>query len=126
MPFAGTMQTSTETSTLTIADNSSLSSAIDLGGRGLTAIIIPSTWVTATVITFQVSVDDSTYYNLYHDVSATLTEYSVPVAASRYITLDQEKFFGIKYLKVRSGTAGSAVNQTEDNGVVLTLVAFAI
>lgn len=126
MALITTQGTTTETDSVTIADNASLSSAIDLGGRGLTAIIIPSTWVTATVVTFQVSIDGATYYNVYYNASGTLTEYSVPVAASRYIPMDQTKFFGVRFLKIRSGTSGSPTNQTEDAGVVIPLVVFAV
>lgn len=126
MALITTQGSTVENTPTTIADNASLSAAVDLAGRGISAIIIPSTWVTATVITFQVSLDGSTYYDLYHNVSGTLTEYSVPVAASRYIALEQTKFFGVKFIKVRSGTQGSPVNQTADAGVELPLIVFAI
>lgn len=108
----------------TIANGASLSGAVELKGYALTALIIPAEWDTATVATFNLSVDGSTYYNLYHDVSGTLTEYSVPVAASRYIALDATKFMGVQYIKVRAGTAGAASNQT--GATVVTLVCFPV
>ena len=34
--------------------------------------------------------------------------------------------FGVRFLKIRSGTSGSPTNQTEDAGVVIPLVVFAV
>lgn len=117
-------QTTIDAGSVTIADNASLSDALFLGGYLLKAVVIPATWVTATVITFSVSQDGTTYYDLYKDVNGTLTEVSVPVAASRFIVMDPTLFWGIQYLKIRSGTSGSPVNQTEDAGVVVPVIAY--
>lgn len=112
--------------TFTIADNDSLSDAVYIANHMLYEIEIPSTWVTATVITFQTAVADKgetpSFVDLYHDVSGTLTEYSVPVAASRHIRLDTSKFAGVRWLKIRSGATGSAVAQTENAGVILKVI----
>lgn len=115
--------------TATIANGASLSGAIDMnrirssaegmGGHGihLAAIQMPSAW-TAANITFQGSVDGSTYYDLYDQYG---TEILVTAAASRVILLDLSMFAGINFVKLRSGTTGTAVNQAADRAIVLGL-----
>ena len=105
-----------ETKTVTIASGASLSGAVDLGGRKLVAIVMPSGW-TAAALTFQASVDGANYYNVY-DGS---TERSVAVDADYYSMLAIGDYVGVRYLKVRSGTAASAVNQGADRTLTLVL-----
>ena len=113
------------TITATIADNQSLSASVQLGGTGASnvctpaAIIIPSTWVTATTMTFQASLDGSTWYEL-HDEYGTAV--SITVSASKYIRLNPSDWWGVPFLKLRSGTSGSAVQQTEDAGVAIKIL----
>jgi hypothetical protein len=104
-----------ETKTATIAISTSLSGAVDLGGRKLVAIVMPSGWDAAS-LTFQASPDGVTYFNVYDGSS----ERTVGVAASYYSAFNIADWVGIRWLKVRSGTAGTAVNQTAER--VLTLV----
>ncbi len=104
---------------VTIAHDGSLSGAsADLGSAGIARIIMPATW-DAAVLTFQVSQDNSTWNNLY---DANGTEYTVQAAASRSIILPPADFVGIRYIKVRSGTAGSAVTQTSAGDRIISLV----
>jgi len=124
MAIKSTQLTTTAVIDATIASGASLSGEVYLGGYALAAMIVPSTWDTATVATFNLSLDGTTYYNMYYDSSGTLTEYSVPAAASRYIVLDPAKFFGVQYLKVRAGTAGSPSAQTGDT--VVSFVVFPV
>jgi hypothetical protein len=104
-----------ETATATIANGASLSGVVDLGGRKLVAIVMPGTW-TAASLTFQASPDGVTYYNVYDGA----TERALVVAASYYSALNIGDWVGFRYLKIRSGTAASAVNQAAER--VLTLV----
>jgi hypothetical protein len=101
--------------TATIANGASLSGAVSLAGAGLLRILMPAAW-TAAALTFQVSPDDGTYYDLYGDDGV---EYSVTVAAARAVTLDVTRFVGISFLKVRSGTASAAVNQGGSRALLL-------
>ena len=93
--------------TATIALNGSLSAAVDLNGGTPLRLEMPAAW-TAAVVTFQFSHDGVTYRNLY---DAAGTEYSVTVDASRAVVLSPADFAGVRYIKVRSGTAASAVVQ---------------
>ena len=100
----------------TIADSASLSGGVDLGGRALVGIVTPAGWTTA-VMTFQVSTDNSTWLE-YEDVNGTAI--TIPsTAASKYRAIDAADFLGVRYLKVRSGTSGSAVNQSGSDVVTL-------
>lgn len=113
----GTVGGPRQTTTVTIADSASLSGAsIDLGGYGLVGLMTPSGWSTQA-ITFQVSQDGSNWFNLY-DKDGEVVLASVP--ASAYVALNPATFYGARYVKVRSGTSGSAANQS--GGDVVTLV----
>jgi hypothetical protein len=95
---------------VTIASGASLSGAVDLNGCGLVRIQMPAGW-DAAVLTFQVSLDGLTFANLYDRAG---NEYTVQVAASSSIIVPPSDFAGLRWLKVRSGTAGVAVNQTAE------------
>jgi hypothetical protein len=97
-----------EVKSVTISTGSSLSPGVDLDGLTLVAIVMPSTW-DGTTITFQVSPNGTDWYNL-HDAAGS--EVALTVGPSRYIQLDWQRFLGIRYLRIRSGTAATPVNQT--------------
>ena len=101
----------------TIANGASLSGAVDTGGGTVCGIAMPGTWTTAN-LTFQVSADGATYQDLYDKGG---TEYTVTAAASRYIELPPADFAGIRFLKVRSGTTGTAVNQADVRALLLNV-----
>jgi hypothetical protein len=92
--------------TATIANGESLSGAVDLGGRKLVAIDMPAAW-TAASLTFQASPDGVTYDDLYDGG----TERALTVAASRYLAQNIGDWVGVRWLKIRSGTSGTPVNQ---------------
>jgi hypothetical protein len=102
-----------------IAAGAALSGAIQIGGGRVSAIVMPAVWTTAN-LTFQGSIDGTTYYDVYDEAGS---EYGVTAAASRYIALDAGalELSGVQYLKVRSGTTGSPVNQVAAAAIVLVL-----
>lgn len=100
-----------------IDSGSALTDVIDLQHYLLTGIIMPGSWTTAN-LTFAASAEsDGTFVPVYDDAG---TEYTVTAAASRCIQIDPVKLAGARYIKVRSGTSGSPVNQGADR--LLTLV----
>jgi len=102
----------------TIATEESLSAEIDLGaGRVLCGIDMPADW-TAANLTFQASYNSGgTFDNLYDQYG---TEKTVTAAEDRFIPLDDPAFWmGVRYLKVRSGTAASAVAQGAERVIQL-------
>lgn len=107
------------TKTVTIANGASLSDAVDLKNGRLAGIIIPASWTTAN-LTFQVSPDGSNWVDRYDHQGA---EYTVVVGgASRSISVPLVDFIGVRHLKVRSGTTGSAVNQGGARSLTLIVV----
>jgi len=112
---AGIAPLSTVTGTIT--SGASLSGAIELRTMGTpVALQTDAAWDT-NAITFQGSYDGVVYTNL-RNMGA---EVSIPgVVASALEGLDLHEFLGLRYLKVRSGTAAAAVNQVGDT--VITLV----
>lgn len=126
----------------TIALNGSLSDAIDLqidgghSGPGAPVFIqMPAAW-DAAVLTFAASdllagtygkVMETRRDGAFEAADANVIvsqELKVPAAAGEIISVDPSWFRGMRFIKVRSGTAGSAVNQTAARtikmGVVVT------
>lgn len=117
-----------------IAAGAALSNAVNINGE-LLAIELPSGW-TAAAITFQVSFDGSTFYEL-QDASGntvTIPSAAIPTGAAAHIalsvstaaygttgpTISPIDFRGAMYVKVRSGTSASPVNQV--SAITLNLI----
>jgi hypothetical protein len=109
-----------DTVSATIANGASLSGAVALSGRAAIRILMPGSWTTAN-LTFQVSMDDATYYNLYDSAG---NEVTVAAAAAIAIVLDPATFCGCAYLKIRSGTSGTPINQAADRALSVVAKAF--
>lgn len=99
---------------VTIANGAALSSAADLtayiqsGGKHVVGLIMPAAWTTAN-ITMQASEDGTNFSDIHLQNG---TEYTLTnSAAAQYIILTASDLAGANYLKVRSGTSGSPVNQ---------------
>lgn len=121
MPAAGSISDPHDgTLTTTILSGTSLSPAVDLGGMTLGVIEVPASFEGAS-LTFQVSADGTTFFNLFKSDG---TEYSVTVAASRAYELPIADFADIRYIKIRSGTSGAPTNTGADR--VLGLIARAV
>lgn len=101
--------------TFTIAINTALSDAVDLGGLGAIRLVMPALW-TAAALTFQTSLDNVTYTDLFKPDG---TEYSLVVAASRSIPLPPSDFAGFRWMKLRSGVSGTGVNQAAARTLIL-------
>lgn len=101
---------------VTITNGTSLSPATALGDGVLTGIAMSAGW-DAAALTFQVSADGGSTWGEMQSTSAVV---SYTAAAGQYIAIDPTLWRGINMIKVRSGTSGSAVNQTADR--ILTLV----
>tara|TARA_R100000963_G_C4576397_1_gene59205 strand:- start:114 stop:470 length:357 start_codon:yes stop_codon:yes gene_type:complete len=109
------------TITTTIASSASLSGEISLDSWTLEAIIMPAAWTTAN-LTFQAAeASGGTYNNLYNDGG---NEVTVTAAVDRYISLigdDKDSLGTARWLKIRSGTGASAVNQGAERTIRLVL-----
>lgn len=94
--------------TATIANGASLSDVVDCGATSRAfRLVMPAAW-TAAGLTVQSSADGITFSNLYTTAGA---EYTITTDASRDVILPLADFIGIRYFRLRSGTAGAPVNQ---------------
>ena len=101
---------------VTIANGTSLSASVDLGANRVFGVVMPAAW-TAAGLTFQGSSDGINFFDLFDDGG---TEVSVTVAASKFVVLAAPvKMLSVRWIKVRSGTTGSPVNQGADRIVKL-------
>ena len=93
----------------TIASGTSLSGEIEVKNQ-LLAIEMPAAW-TAASITFQASsTSGGTYKDVYDDLGSEVT---LTAGANRVITIDNNalKLASLKFIKLRSGTTATPVNQ---------------
>lgn len=108
------------TLTATIANGASLSDAVKVAGR-MAGIITPVAW-TAAALTFQASADGTNFFDLYDAATErTLASGAMPTAAQRHLHLPPLEWKSINYVKVRSGTSGSPVNQGAARSVIVVL-----
>jgi hypothetical protein len=98
------------TASVTIANGAALSGAVNLSDKVLTAIIVPATW-TAASLTFQASEDGVTWYDMFDSAGNEETILSANVVAGRRMYVDPSDFASVDYIKVRSGSTGTPVNQ---------------
>ncbi|MCX2726013.1 hypothetical protein OO015_00635 [Thermomicrobium sp. 4228-Ro] len=104
-----------EIDSVTISSGSSISPGVDLDGLTLVGILMPDTW-DGTSITFQASLNGTGWYDLY---DAAGNEVTLTVGPARYIQIDPQRILGIRYLRIRSGTAATPVNQTANRTLQL-------
>lgn len=103
---------------VTIPSGTAVAPKVNFGGRRLQGIMLPAAW-TAADLTFQSSIDDSTYVNLYDEAGV---EVNVKAAASRAVRFSNIWLWaGIKFLIVRSGTSAVPVNQAANRDIGLIL-----
>lgn len=101
-----------------ISSGQSLSTGVSLDGLRLFALIMPSEWTSAG-LTFQASYDNGvTWSNMY---DANGSELIAVADVSRAIILDPVNFSSVPMIKIRSGTAASAVNQASGRTITLVL-----
>jgi hypothetical protein len=106
---------SPKTGRIVIASGQSESSALKLVSETIVGIYMPAAWDAADLL-FRASQDGTTFVDMY-DFGSRL---AVQAAAGQYLPLDFSKFVGVAYLKIKSQTGASAVNQTAER--VLTPV----
>ena len=110
--------------TVTIASGESLSGVVDLrgihpvGAYQVVGFQMPSSWTSASV-SFAVSSDGVTFVPLYWDGAEFVVNAGGGAVASGGVSVEPSAFAGWPFLKVRSGTAASAVNQAAERSVVV-------
>lgn len=108
-----------KTVTVTIPNGESLSGAVDIGTDTLIAADMPASWTTAN-LTFQAA---PTLDGTYKDVYDGGAEYVFPVVAGKCCddSAGALVMAPLRYIKVRSGTAGTPVAQAAERTLTLIL-----
>lgn len=101
---------------VTIADEAALSGAAFIGAAEIVGISVPT--IDSAKLTFQGSADGVTYRDLY---DSTPAELEWAASTGDYFATLPANLKGVNYLKLRSGTSASPVNQTTA-AVTFTLV----
>lgn len=104
----------------TIANGASLTSAIQLDRNTLLGIGFPAAWTTAD-LTFQASLDNVTFYDMRNASGGELTVPSASVVAGDWIAFSPDDFRSALFLKIRSGTSATPVNQGADRVLALAI-----
>jgi hypothetical protein len=102
--------------TALIPNGAALSNAVMLGSGVLVGIEIPAAW-TAASLTYQVSVDGVTWAELYDDAGNEVT--TLVPGVSTMISVTSALFATAKFIKVRSGTSATPVNQGQAVALIL-------
>lgn len=108
------------TQNVTIGAGASLSGAsTKISGYRLVGLATDAAW-DAAKMTFQVSHDGTTFYNLITDTA----EYEIAAHTSAAaVAINPAHFIGWDYVKVRSGTSTAATNQVDATVVTLLMMA---
>ncbi len=104
-----------DTVTVTISSGQSLSGAANIGKGVIVGFAVPT--ITNAALTFQGSADGDTYYDVYDDDGTTETSIGASTGA-RFVEAPTA-LVGLPFIKVRSGTTGSGVNQGADRAIVV-------
>ena len=111
-------QPSVTSVTATIASGGSSSDNIFTGGLPICGIIMPAAWDAAD-LTFQASCDVAANVANVYDKDGL--ELDIKTAAGSFITIDPSYFAGVRFIKVRSGTSVTPVNQSATRSIVLAI-----
>ncbi len=101
------MLTEAEVVQVTIADEAALSDAGFIGTAEIVGISVPA--IDNAALTFMGSHDGVTYRDLY---DSTPAELAWAASTGDYFATLPANLKGVNYLKIRSGTSGTPVNQT--------------
>lgn len=105
-------------SNVKIASGASESGVLDLHDQVIVAIVVPDEWTAANITFLASNRVDGTFDPVY---DAAGTELEVTAAASRHIVLAPDSTRSFRFLKLRSGTAGTPVNQGADRTLRVAL-----
>lgn len=97
--------------TATIENGTSISSPIECSNSTMFGFIMPAAWTTAA-LNLEASTDGTTWVTagLFDSAGGAVSSWAAPTAAAGY-TVDIVNMLPWKFVRFRSGTAASAVNQ---------------
>lgn len=101
---------------MVISSGQSVSSAKNFYGATIFKFVFPAAWTTASLTFLESESENGTYTSVYSD-SAERTISAA--AANRTIRVYPADYFSVKWLKIRSGTAATPVNQGQNTTVLV-------
>lgn len=112
LPIAGSAVRSTTTATIT--SGTSVSGTVDLTSTSLLGFIAPAAWTTAA-LNIEVSTDNSTWVTagILDGFGSNVSRWSAVTAGAAY-SIDVVNMLPYRYIRFRSGTSASPVNQGAD------------
>lgn len=103
-----------------IMNGQSVSQSLDVSGQCLTGVIMPSAWTTAA-LTVEVSADGATWVGVvYNSDLIQCNSVAVPAVSTAY-SFDLAGMLPYRFIRLRSGTTASAVNQDADRTLTVCL-----
>lgn len=100
----------------TIPGGGSLSAPVELTCDEINGIVLPDAWDPAG-LSFSASIDGTLFHDVY-DSDGEITISADIAKPNRFVTLDLE---GIRFLRVRSGTADAPINQSQERTLQLVV-----
>lgn len=107
---------------VTILSGSAITAEINLANRTLVGIYTPSAWTAANLTIEAGSVAGGTFVSAY---SVSGSELTLTADANRFLPVEASNLLGAPFIKIRSGTASTPVNQAADRTLTLALASFA-
>ena len=104
------------TATATIANAASVSGTVDLTGTALLGFVMPAAWTTAA-LNIDVSPDNVAWSSPYDTTPAAVSSIATPVVSAAY-AVDMTAMLPWRFIRFRSGTAASPVNQGAARAIV--------
>jgi len=101
---------------LTIPGGGSQTAPVELTCDEINGIVLPDAWDPAG-LSFSASIDGSLFHDIY-DSDGEVTISADIAKPNRFVTLDLE---GVRFLKVRSGTADAPISQTHERTLQLVV-----
>jgi hypothetical protein len=106
-----------------IASGAALSAAVDVSEFMVVGIYVPA-WTSASITFAACDTATGTFVPCY-DASGTELTITVTTLTGQYVGIAATALMGVKFLKVRSGTVGTPVNQGADRTIDLILAPLA-
>lgn len=103
-----------------IPNGGSVSQSLELSGTCITGVIMPAAWTTAA-LTIEVSADASTWIGLVYNSDGTQCNSVAAPAVSSAYAFDLAGMIPYQFIRIRSGTTASPVNQADERTLVVCL-----
>lgn len=102
-----------------ILNGASQSAVLDVTERVIVAIALPATWTAASITFLAADTAEGTFQPVY---DAAGVEYTVVAVQGHVVVVPADATRAFRYVKLRSGTGGTPVNQGGDRSLSVATV----